>query len=158
MRNRSVFQQSDSLLSLPLSPCWLRKGRPEINRLCKKGEVSCNCRNRTDCPLGTKLPLLWDFTVKKDQLCPFWVFSPQIVLSENYSKSINQPFFPLSPSLFLSLQDSWVLWFLSTRTVQLTTIGFFMVAFPNSMWTPLYSCREQGSRTEFEFQREKKNS
>lgn len=36
VRNRSVFQQSDSLLSLPLSPCWLRKGRPEINRLCKK--------------------------------------------------------------------------------------------------------------------------
>lgn len=157
VRNRSVFQQSDSLLSLPLSPCWLRKGRPEINRLCKRwGELELQEENWLS--IGNKAFPPLRLHCEKESTLPILSFSPQIVLSENYSKSINQPFCPLSPTLFLCLKDSWVLSFLSMRTVQLTTIEFFMVAFPSSMWTPLYSSREQGSQTGFEFQREKTHS
>lgn len=49
----TVFQQSDSLLSLPLSPCWLRKGRPEISRLCKK-------KVRLAGTIGIELTVYWE--------------------------------------------------------------------------------------------------
>lgn len=92
-------------------------------------------------PQGTKLAVHWDFTVKKKKL-PIELF-PQIFLSENYSKSINQ-YSSLSPASSLSLKDPWFLQFQRTLgAVQPTAIKFFVVVFSNSVLTPLFRRSER---------------
>lgn len=123
VRNLSVFQKS--LFSN--CPCHLtswEKGDQKATWICKKVSFVGTTEIELTAPSQTKLPspVSRDFTMKKkktetkqkNQLTRFKVFGSDILLSENYSKSINQSFLSLSVCPLISqgtpeFSNSWTL-------------------------------------------------